>query len=145
MKTSDRIRLVLATLVLIAAHYTAQAQTVAIIYEFGKNSGDPTNPSYEGTIAQGRDGSLNSTAPSGGSQSFGAIFQLSTGETLFVPYSFDADHWEQPARGFDIGSGREFLRHYTGRGHIAKVQGKTCSLTTAYMSRGSVFLKRFQR
>jgi uncharacterized repeat protein (TIGR03803 family) len=115
MKIPLWIPLALSTLVLITAHYQAQAQTVSIVYKFGTNSGDPTNPSYEGTIAQGRDGTLYSTAPSGGSQSFGAIFQVANG-SLFVPYSFDRTNGSGPQGGLTLGRDGNFYGTTLGGG-----------------------------
>ena len=108
MTTSNWTRLALTALVLITANYRGQAQTVSILYKFGTDSGDPTNPSYEGTIAQGRDGTLYSTAPSGGSQSWGAVFQISPGGTLSVPYSFDRTTGSAPQGGLTLGRDGNF-------------------------------------
>jgi uncharacterized repeat protein (TIGR03803 family) len=116
MKTSHWTPLALTALVLITAHYQARAQTVSIIYKFGTNSGDPTNPSYEGTIAQGRDGTLYSTAPSGGSQTWGAIFQVSPSGTLFVPYSFDRTNGSGPQGGLTLGRDGNFYGTTQGGG-----------------------------
>jgi hypothetical protein len=52
-------------LALVAATTAAHAQ-FSVLYNFGSNRGDPTNPSYSGIVAQGRDGNLYSTAPQGG-------------------------------------------------------------------------------
>ena len=59
------VTLAVAMLVLAATFSTPlQAQTYSALYEFGGQTGDPTNPQYSGLIAQGRDGDLYSTAPS---------------------------------------------------------------------------------
>ena len=64
------VTLAVAMLVLAATFSTPlQAQTYSALYEFGGQTGDPTNPQYSGLIAQGRDGDLYSTAPTDAARS----------------------------------------------------------------------------
>jgi hypothetical protein len=51
------------TLILAATVAASHAQTFSVLYDFGATN-SPMNPSYEGIIAQGRDGNLYSTTPS---------------------------------------------------------------------------------
>jgi hypothetical protein len=52
-------------IVFLAFAAAASAQTFAVLYNFGSQSNDPSGPAYTGVIAQGRDGNLYTTAPSG--------------------------------------------------------------------------------
>ena len=94
--TKNRIYDLFAVTILImtiAAPTTiAQAQTFSVLYNFGSKSGDPYNPQNAGIVAQGRDGNLYSTAPSGGTNGYGAAFKITPGGTLTVLYSFDSTH-----------------------------------------------------
>jgi uncharacterized repeat protein (TIGR03803 family) len=89
-KTSRRCRfaLTLLGLAIAAATTVAHAQTFSVLYNFGTKSGDPTNPSSSGIVAQGRDGKMYSTAL-GGAAGPGAMFKITTGGKLTVPYSFN--------------------------------------------------------
>ncbi len=89
VKTFCGIAVVLGLFVAVPAA-AAHAQTFSVLYNFGSNTGDPADPRYEGMVAQGRDGNLYSTAFSGGSSGWGAMFQITTAGTLTVPYSFNA-------------------------------------------------------
>ena len=88
MKFSRLIRLSrLAGLVLVIAAVVARAQTYSVVYNFGSNSGDPNQPFYSGTIAQGQDGDLYSAA-NGGANGLGTVFKVSSAGTLSTLYSF---------------------------------------------------------
>src|ERR1039458_2053996 len=54
----------LVFLVMVAAA-TASAQTFSVLCNFGSVGGDPMNPTFEGVIAEGRDGALYSTSQNG--------------------------------------------------------------------------------
>ena len=45
---------------------SATTLSAQVLYNFGKNAGDPLNPLAPGAIAQGLDGNLYSTTPAGG-------------------------------------------------------------------------------
>jgi uncharacterized repeat protein (TIGR03803 family) len=77
-----------ALLVVIAVASAAPAQIYTDLYNLGTNAGEPINPAWLGTFAQGRDGNLYSTAPAGGEKGFGAIFQLTPAGSMKVLYSF---------------------------------------------------------
>ena len=108
------VTLAVAMLVL-AATFTIplQAQTYSALYEFGGQTGDPTNPQYSGLIAQGRDGDLYSTAPATplGLCSFcGAVFKISPSGTLTVVYDFNdtAGSGYTPFGGLMLGTDGNF-------------------------------------
>lgn len=107
LKTSIRYRFTPTLLVLaIAAISTvAHAQTFSVLYNFGTHSDDPTNPQYSGIVAQGRDGNLYSAAP-GGTDGVGAMFKITPGGVLTVPYTFDLEH--QPLGGLTLGADGNF-------------------------------------
>src|ERR1700719_107731 len=93
VQLSRIVTLAVAMLVLAATFSTPlQAQTYSALYEFGGQTGDPTNPQSSGLIAQGRDGNLYSTAPATptGLCSFcGAVFNISPSGTVTVVYDFN--------------------------------------------------------
>jgi uncharacterized repeat protein (TIGR03803 family) len=62
--------------------------SVTVLYNFGGKSGDPLYPQYQGLIAQGRDGSLYSTTPYGGTSNYGTVFKITPAGKLTVLYSF---------------------------------------------------------
>jgi uncharacterized repeat protein (TIGR03803 family) len=112
--------LVWLVLVTVAAH----AQNFSVLYNFGGKSGDPVNPSYSGIVAQGRDGSLYTTAPMGGSMSNGAVFKITSSGTLTVLYNFDGTHGSGPQGGLTLATNGNFY-------------GTTCSGGTS--GSGTVF------
>ena len=106
-KTSIRYRFTLTLLVLAIAALSAvaHAQTFSVLYNFGTQSDDPTNPQYSGIVAQGRDGNLYSAAP-GGTDGVGAMFKITPGGTLTVPYTFDLT--VEPYGGLTLGTDGNF-------------------------------------
>ncbi len=106
MPSRARITLTLLALALFAATTVAQAQSFSVLYNFGTNAGDPTNPQY-GAIAQGRDANLYSTAL-GGAIGAGAMFKITLpGGMLTVPYSFDSTD-AGPYSGLTLGTDGNF-------------------------------------
>ena len=76
-------------LVVAATCNIAPAQAFsAVLYNFGTKTSDPTHPSYEGIITQGRDGNLYSTTPTGVTDSYGDIFKITPSGRLTVLYRF---------------------------------------------------------
>jgi len=75
----------------------------SVLYNFGTGNGDPESPSYQGIIAQGRDGNLYTTAGQGGSNN-GAVFKVTPAGTLTVLYNFDGTHGNYPASGLTLGT-----------------------------------------
>jgi uncharacterized repeat protein (TIGR03803 family) len=93
----------------------AHSQAFSVLYNFGTNSGDPTNPFYAGIIAQGRDGNMYSTATNGGTHGVGAMFSITPTGILTVPYSFDSPY--SPYSGLTLGTDGNF--YGTTRGALS--------------------------
>jgi len=72
------------------ADITVHAQSYSALYTIGSQSGDPFYgfPTATEILAQGRDGNLYSTAPSGGANLQGAVFKMTPAGQLIVLYSF---------------------------------------------------------
>ncbi|HVI08065.1 MAG TPA: choice-of-anchor tandem repeat GloVer-containing protein [Candidatus Binatia bacterium] len=79
----------LAALAWLACAGVANCQTFSVLFDFGPEN-DPLNPSFEGIIAQGRDGLLYSTSPNVNSGANGTFFNITTAGLLTVPYYFIA-------------------------------------------------------
>jgi uncharacterized repeat protein (TIGR03803 family) len=109
LKTSNCCRFILTLLALatVAATTVAHAQTFSVLYNFGTNAGDPQSPYFSGIIAQGRDGNIDITAPTGGAQGYGAAFRITPGGTLTMPYSFDETD-EDSFSGLTLGTDGNF-------------------------------------
>jgi uncharacterized repeat protein (TIGR03803 family) len=75
--------LAVLALILSVAAIPAQAQTYKVLYNFGTNSGDPTQPHGQDVISQGRDGKLYTDAATGGAGN-GAAFRVTTSGKLAV-------------------------------------------------------------
>lgn len=92
-----------------------------VLYNFGKNTGDPLNPPAPGVLAQGLDGNLYSTTPSGGthtcgSQTCGTVFKMALNGTLTVLYNFDGAHGANPLSGLTLGTDGNFYGTTTAGG-----------------------------
>src|SRR5882757_9398481 len=105
---------VVATLAFLAAALTpGYGQTYSVLYNFGSNAKDAAGPASSGVIAQGRDGSLYSTTPSGGTiNGGGTVFKISPAGTETVLYNFDGTHGNDPYGGLTLGTDGKLLRHY---------------------------------
>jgi uncharacterized repeat protein (TIGR03803 family) len=75
-------------------------------YNLGSNSGDPTNPTWPGIIAQGHDGNLYSTAPAALGGSNGAVFNVTPSGTLTVLTTFESGG--APQSGLILGTNGNF-------------------------------------
>jgi uncharacterized repeat protein (TIGR03803 family) len=106
---------VLLMLSIAGSNTTAYAQTLSPIYDFGTISGGPISPTYSGIVAQGRDGNLYSTTPFGGANGEGAMFKITTGAALTVPYSFASTN-ENPYSGLTLGTDGSFYGTTYGGG-----------------------------
>jgi uncharacterized repeat protein (TIGR03803 family) len=83
-----------------AATLTAlHAQTYAVLYNFGTNTGDPKNPASNGLMTQGRDGNVYSTTSFGGSTGTGAAFKITTSGGLTKLDDFT----DSPVGGLSLG------------------------------------------
>jgi uncharacterized repeat protein (TIGR03803 family) len=107
MPCRRRIALTLLVLAMAVEAVPACAQTYKDLYNFGTNAGDPFQPSYSGIVAQGRDGSLYSTSPYGGSGN-GTVFNITSAGTLTVVYNFDGTHGATPFGGLTLGTDGNF-------------------------------------
>jgi uncharacterized repeat protein (TIGR03803 family) len=105
MKTA-RIFAVFVLVLLVLTAATASAQ-FSVLYDFGNGQGDPLNPTYEGMIAQGRDGNLYSTSPEvDASQATGTAFLFTPAGTLTVAYDFI--NGQVPESGLTLGTDGNF-------------------------------------
>jgi uncharacterized repeat protein (TIGR03803 family) len=102
MKFLRLLALVLPVLTFAAT--TAPAQTYTVLDNLGINAGDPLNPAWIGTFAQGRDGNLYSTTPGGGAKALGTVFQLTPSGSLKVLHSFDDTDGAFPNSGLTLGT-----------------------------------------
>jgi uncharacterized repeat protein (TIGR03803 family) len=82
--------LLLTALFVLGTTNHAQAQSYSVIYNLGDHTGDPLNPQELGVIAQGRDGNLYTTTPSGGTSNHGTAFKLTPSGKLTVLTNFSA-------------------------------------------------------
>lgn len=97
----------------VALVFAATALSAQVLYNFGKNAGDPLNPQAPGVLAQGLDGNLYSTTPYGGtntcgSQTCGTVFKMMLNGTLTVLYNFDGTHGANPFSGLTLGTDGNF-------------------------------------
>src|SRR5215471_5962512 len=90
-----RVRWSVQAFALLLSVASLHAQTYSVLYNFGTNPGDPLSPEGPNLIAQGRDGSLYSTAPyggtgicNGGAPGCGAVFKITPGGQFKTLYSF---------------------------------------------------------
>jgi len=104
----DLLAAALFVLAIAAANSSASAQTFSVLYNFGSMGGDPYQPSYSGIVAQGRDGNLYTSAPSGGANGLGAVFQITPTGKLKVLHSFDATDGTDPYGGLTLGTDGNF-------------------------------------
>jgi uncharacterized repeat protein (TIGR03803 family) len=101
------VALTLLALTIFAPTPVAHAQAFSVLYDFGTRVGDPSNPSWPGVVAQGRDGNLYSTTAYGGVNGSGAMFKITPGGTLTVQYSFDSTSG-MPESGLTLSTDEDF-------------------------------------
>ncbi len=102
------IRVAMSLLVIAALTTAAPAQTLTVLHNFGTQSGDPLDPVL-GYWAQGRDGNLYSTAPTGGAHGDGAVFSFSVSTGLVtVLHSFAGTDGSAPYSGLTLGTDGNF-------------------------------------
>jgi uncharacterized repeat protein (TIGR03803 family) len=84
------------------------AQTYTVLYNFGTKSGDPVGPQLS-TIAQGRDGSMYSTAPGATGAGYdGTVFRITPAGGLTVLHSFTGPDGFFPYGGVALGTDGNF-------------------------------------
>jgi uncharacterized repeat protein (TIGR03803 family) len=82
-------------------------QTYTDIHDF--NTSTLTAPQYPGILAQGRDGNLYGTAPTGGTLGFGGVFKITPAGAYSVIYNFDGTvHGKIPRGGLTLGTDGNF-------------------------------------
>lgn len=86
--------MMLAIVLAVAAGTLAHAQTFTTLYPFGGSSNDPIEFVSPDTLAQGQDGNIYSTGPTGGTlesgyAADGAVFYMTTGGALSLLYTFE--------------------------------------------------------
>lgn len=85
----------------------ARAQAYNDIHDFAALTLD--SPLYAGILAQGRDGNLYGTTPSGGTLGFGGVFKITPTGTYSVIYNFDGTaHGKTPRSGLTLGTDGKF-------------------------------------
>jgi uncharacterized repeat protein (TIGR03803 family) len=99
--------LVSVALICFMALASAHGQTFTLLYNFGSDEGDPQNLNPPGIMAQGRDGTIYTTAPSVGVNSYGAVFKMSPGK-LTVLHSLARSEGDSPASGLTLGTDGNF-------------------------------------
>jgi|HubBroStandDraft_4_1064222.scaffolds.fasta_scaffold11639_3 uncharacterized repeat protein (TIGR03803 family) len=106
----------------------AQAQTVTIksIRDLGAVTGDPINPRWVGLIAQGRDGNMYSTTPSGGTTgSVGTAFKITPTGKLTVLHNFTSAEGT-PLSGLVLGTDGNFWGTTYNGGHTGCTNNQGC-------------------
>lgn len=100
---SFRVTILIIFLVVLSS--AIHAQTYTLLYNLGTNAGEPVNPEWMGLFAQGRDGNLYTTAPAGGANLFGAVFQLTPSGAMKTLWSFaNKDDGAFPNSGLTLGT-----------------------------------------
>ena len=103
-----RISVAIFVLVIAALTTAIHAQTPNVLYNFGSHNGDPTDPAL-GYWAQGLDGNLYSTAPTGGANGDGAAFSFSVSTGLVtVLHNFAGTDGAAPYSGLTLGTDGNF-------------------------------------
>jgi uncharacterized repeat protein (TIGR03803 family) len=108
-----------AVLLLTVATATSSHAQFSVLHNFGTKSGDGTNPSYSGIVAQGRDGNMYSTTGNGGTNNLGTVFKVTPAGTLTVIYSFDGTHGSEPYGGLTLGTDGNFYGTAFGGGKFS--------------------------
>jgi uncharacterized repeat protein (TIGR03803 family) len=80
------------------------AQTFSVVYNFGSSSSAPISPTSPGVLAQGQDGNLYGTAPLGGINGKGAVYQMTPAGAISVIHSFDGSDGCNAVSGLTLGN-----------------------------------------
>ncbi len=105
-----------AVLLLTVATASPSHAQFSVLHNFGTKSGDGTNPSYSGIVAQGRDGNMYSTTGNGGTFNLGTVFKITPAGTLTVIYNLDGPHGSEPYGGLTLGTDGNFYGTAFGGG-----------------------------
>jgi len=107
------LTLVLSALGVSGAH----AQTYSNIHDF--NTTTLTSPQNAGILAQGRDGNLYGTTPTGGTHGFGGVFKITPAGAFNVIYNFDGTAaGKSPRSGITLGTDGNFYGTTSGGGTV---------------------------
>lgn len=107
---------VLAAMVFANGIRIAKAQTYTVLYNLATHPGDPTNPSWSGVIAQGRDGNLYSTVNQAAA-GYGAAVRLTPAGAFTVLYSFTGlTDAQSPSGGLTLNTNGNFYGTTSGGG-----------------------------
>ena len=101
-------RFLFTCIVLLAACSAVSAQTYTILYTFGSNAGDPSNPEFRGTIAQSRGGAMVTTAGDELNDGVGKAFRISTAASLHVLHQFSGSSGGRPTGGLILARDGKF-------------------------------------
>jgi uncharacterized repeat protein (TIGR03803 family) len=82
------------------------AQGYQDLFEFDGTHG--CCPAYPNVMAQGTDGNLYGTTPTGGANNVGAVFRMTPSGAITVIYSFDVTHGSEPNGGLILGADGNF-------------------------------------
>lgn len=111
--------LIILGLVMFLSAAATQAQTFTVLYNFGSALGDAQNPWYPGVMAQGRDGSFDTTSSKGGQYNMGTVFHVTLAGQLMLMYNFGgtfiSGEGAFPTSGLELGiDGNFYGAAYTG-------------------------------
>src|SRR6266446_3890531 len=83
----------------------ATAQAYIDLHDFNCSK-EGCNPKFPAQLAQGRDGNLYGTMPTGGTYNFGTLFRATPGGTVTLPYTFDGNNGNglTPRSGLTFGT-----------------------------------------
>jgi uncharacterized repeat protein (TIGR03803 family) len=99
---NHRAHLFVFLVVVMLCAAVASAQSYKDIFEFdGTTHG--CCPQYPATMAQGQDGNLYGTTPTGGASNVGTVFKITSTGTETVLYNFDITHGSNPNGGLTLG------------------------------------------
>jgi len=96
--------------VLIGSTPVAAAPVVTFLHEFALDNSEGANPSFTGQLAQGRDGNLYGTTPSGGSDGSGTAFKITPSGIFTKLHDFNRDVGDgyAPWGGLTLGTDGNF-------------------------------------
>ncbi|MBA3915552.1 MAG: hypothetical protein H0X25_17190, partial [Acidobacteriales bacterium] len=89
--------------------------TYTVMYNFGSNPGDPTDPRYSGVISQGRNGALYSSADNFWTDGIGSAFNITPQGAMTVLHQFNGSDGQAPTGGLSLGTdGYYYGTSYSG-------------------------------
>jgi uncharacterized repeat protein (TIGR03803 family) len=126
--TRHKAKLGVILIFLVLCATVLSAQTYKDIYDLdGTTHG--CCPQYPATLAQGQDGNLYGTTPTGGASNVGVAFKITPAGTQTVLYNFDVTHGSNPNGGLVMGADGNF--YGTSEHGGAHAYGNIFQLTAA--------------